>query len=491
MLLSHGVTPSENILARAWQLNDLMHNLWEEEKEDTAKRRAARMLEEKRRWDALLADATIPTRVHRFLHALFSLPAERFESPRKLREGLEQGRTQPYHELDHEGPPRRYIWSSLRAYELRGRIADTDDKLFYYCWAVRQADDKECHEAATWISSFQLRMSINVDEIVYHPFMDPFLEAFGVVADIFRGAPLSYAAVYDWLNKRSQCCNHDFRQRVLAVFGTYPFKEGRSRRSAPTTDFQVAFSHCTQAYLLYSDEELGETWDDEKLTDCYDGLTTLRALREKQQNKEARNVDKNHMADVGKAGNESDSSRSSRGGCVSRDFAGPAIINTADCGSDSEAGATDDAVIGAEKADSDSASQGTSGSEVHQNDPEEFNFRPRLPELPDDLKRVPAKKLAEMFSAMRNHDESARTNLCRVIKLMPPSMAQALGIGVPRVQGMDPRFVSVLRDKLFCKLIDIQLYNNFCRKRRGGGGGRALARARTIRDFVPYTSNGL
>ena len=491
MLLSHGVTPSENILARAWQLNDLMHNLWEEEKEDTAKRRAARMLEEKRRWDALLADATIPTRVHRFLHALFSLPAERFESPRKLREGLEKGRTQPYHELDHEGPPRRYIWSSLRAYELRGRNADTDDKLFYYCWAVRQADDKECHEAATWISSFQLRMSITVDEIVHHPFMDIFLEAFLEVAEIYRYAPLSFATIYDLLNKRSESCKHDFRQRVIAVFGTSPFKEGRVRRSAPTTAFQVAFSHCTQAYLLCADEGLGETWSTDQFTDCYESLTKLQHLNEKHQEKVARNVDGSRMADVGKAGSESDSSRSSRGGCVSRDFAGPAIINTADCGSDSEAGATDDAVIGAEKADSDSASQGTSGSEVHQNDPEEFNFRPRLPELPDDLKRVPAKKLAEMFSAMRNHDESARTNLCRVIKLMPPSMARALGIGVPRVQGMDPRFVSVLRDKLFCKLIDIQLYNNFCRKRRGGGGGRALARARTIRDFVPYTSNGL
>ena len=63
------------------------------------------------------------------------------------------------------------------------------------------------------------------------------------------------------------------------MFGTHPFKEGRSRRSAPTTDFQVAFSHCTQAYLLYSDEDLGETWGDDKLTDCYEGLTKLQELR--------------------------------------------------------------------------------------------------------------------------------------------------------------------------------------------------------------------
>ena len=141
-LREHGITPANSILTRSRQLSNLLHDLWQKEKEDIAQRRAARQLEEERRWKALLADATIPRRVHRLLQALFCLPPERFESPQRLRECLEEGRKQPYHELDREGGPRRYIWKKLRAYELRGRKAETDDKLFYHCWAVRQGDDR-------------------------------------------------------------------------------------------------------------------------------------------------------------------------------------------------------------------------------------------------------------------------------------------------------------------------------------------------------------
>ena len=129
------------------------------------------------------------------------------------------------------------------------------------------------------------------------------------------------------------------------------------------------------------------------LTDCYEGLTTLQELRKKQQNKEARNAD---------AASESDSSRSSRGGCVVREFDGPALI-----GGNDEVDASDDAAASEQEVDSDSESQGTSGSEVAQYDPEEFHYRPRIPNLPNDLKRVPPQKLTEMFEAMRNHDESA------------------------------------------------------------------------------------
>ena len=118
----------------------------------------------------------------------------------------------------------------------------------------------------------------------------------------------------------------------------------------------------------------------------------------------------------------------------------------------------------------DSENEGTSGSEVAQYDPEEFHYRPKISDLPNDLKRVPPQKLTEIFEAMRNHDESALRNVCRVIKLMPPRMAGALGISVSGVKGMHPRFVAVLRDKLFSKLIDISHYNTFCRRRRGGSG---------------------
>ena len=474
MLREHGITTAESILDRASQLSYLQGNLWEKEKEEMAQRRAALLLEEKRRFESLLADDSIPARMHRFLHALFSLPPKRFESSRTLRTCLEEGREQPYHELDREGPPLRYIWSSLRAYELRGRGAATDEKLFHSCWEVRQGDDNERREAAAWITSFQRRMSIQVDEIVYHPYMDLFLETFGEVADIFRFVPLSFATIYNQLNKRSEGCNRDFRQRVLDVFGTYPFKEGRARRSAPRTDFQVAFSHSTRAYLLYADEELAQTWSDDQMTDCFEGLTKLQALLEKQQNKVARSTVANRMADVGEAASESDSSHSSRGGCVVRNFDGPAFIGGGD-----RVDASDDDGASEQDADSDSESQATSASEVVQYDPEEFHIRPRLPDLPDAAKRVPPQVLTKMFEALKMPDEypqtaeSARRSLCRVIKHMPAGMAQAFGISAARVQEMDPRFVFVLHTKIYCKLIDMSLYNRFYRQRRGGGGHRA------------------
>ena len=104
MLLEHGITPAESILERACQLDDLHSDLWEKEKEAMAQRRAALQLEEKRRWESLLTDASIPARVHRLLHALFSLPSEHFESSLTLRDCIEEGRKNPYHELDREGP---------------------------------------------------------------------------------------------------------------------------------------------------------------------------------------------------------------------------------------------------------------------------------------------------------------------------------------------------------------------------------------------------
>ena len=130
-LEEHGITPANSILTRARQLRNLLHNNWKKREEEIAQRRAARELEEERRWKALLADATIPTRAPRLLQALFCLPPERFESPQKLREGLEEGRKRRYHELDRENGPLRYIWNCLRPYELRGRNAETDEKLLY------------------------------------------------------------------------------------------------------------------------------------------------------------------------------------------------------------------------------------------------------------------------------------------------------------------------------------------------------------------------
>ena len=122
-----------------------------------------------------------------------------------------------------------------------------------------------------------------------------------------------------------------------------------------------------------------------------------------------------------------------------------------------------------------------------QYDTEEFHINPMLPDSLDAAERVPPRKLSKVFEALRIPDgsphtaETLRRSVCRAAKLVPASMARAIGLSVAGVKEMHPRFIGVFRDRIYCTLLRMVSYNN----RRRGGGHPDYAATSAIVCFAP------